>query len=311
METIALSNDTAYINPDFLIFYGTLTPTATQIHGIMCYYDIRQGRANVTYDMSTHNATAVTPFKEEFVAQSNYGSATPWNLFSNSHLGLILPNNDIWRTALNNTPEAFYDTTIGSAQLATQVSDLYNIFFTQFYNIALRSQNLTANPTNATATLYDDNVQRIFQSKISTRILEGLLLAMWLCACIVYYLFDTKTLLPKNPCSIAAQASLLADSKFLDMIPEEAANATLEELMQMTPFKDHLFSMGWWDDGMGGRRFGIDVGMADFDRGEVEGEKVEEDGEMIDGTGDVGEGAGGKVDTRVSVDILMDGRQQD
>jgi hypothetical protein len=68
---------------------------------------------------------------------------------------------------------------------------------------------------------------------------------MWLCACIIYYLFDTKTLLPKNPCSIAAQASLLADSKFLDMIPEEAANATLDELMQITPFKDHLFSMGW------------------------------------------------------------------
>jgi hypothetical protein len=110
-----------------------------------------------------------------------------------------------------------------------------------------------------------------------------------------------SNLITKNPCSIAAQASLLADSKFLDMIPEGAENATLEELMQMTPFKDHLFSMGWWDDGMGGRRFGIDVGMADFDGGEDDVDKVEESG---DGTGEAEEGVVGKVDTRVSVDVV-------
>jgi hypothetical protein len=127
---------------------------------------------------------------------------------------------------------------------------------------------------------------------------------MWLCACIIYYLFDTKTLLPKNPCSIAAQASLLADSKFLDMIPEEAANATLDELMQITPFKDHLFSMGWYDDGNGGRRFGIDVGMADFDRGEDEGDKVEGSEEGRGEVEEIEEGLIGKVDARVSVDIV-------
>jgi hypothetical protein len=124
---------------------------------------------------------------------------------------------------------------------------------------------------------------------------------MWFCAFVVYWLFDTKTLLPNNPCSIAAQASLLADSKFLDMIPDGAGNATLEELMQMTPFKDHLFSMGWWDDGMGGRRFGIDVGMADFDKGEDDAEKLEG---SSDRAGKVEEGLLGKVDARVSVDVV-------
>lgn len=169
----------------------------------------------------------------------------------------------------------------------------------------MRDQNFTADTTNATATLIDDNFQRVFQSSISTRILEALLLAMWLCACIVYYLFDTKTLLPKNPCSIAAQASLLADSKFLDMVPEGAENATLEELMQMTPFKDHLFSMGWWDDGAGGRRFGIDVGMADFDKGDDDDvEKVEESAKDEYGGEQMEEGMVGNIDERVSVDIV-------
>lgn len=64
--------------------------------------------------------------------------------------------------------------------------------------------------------------------------------------------------------------------------------------MQMTPFKDHLFSMGWWDDGMGGRRFGIDVGMADFDKGGDEGEKVEESSEGGGEVGDVEQGEAGR-----------------
>ena len=127
---------------------------------------------------------------------------------------------------------------------------------------------------------------------------------MWLCACIVYCLFDTKTLLPKNPCSIAAQASLLADSKFLDMIPEGTEDKTVRELMQMTPFKDHLFSLGWWDDGAGGWRFGIDVGMAGFDRGVDEEEKVEESGEVGNRILGVEEGMVGKADPRISVDIV-------
>jgi hypothetical protein len=88
------------------------------------------------------------------------------------------------------------------------------------------------------------------------------------------------------------------------MIPEGAENAILGELMQMTPFKDHLLSMGWWDDGNGGRRFGIDVGVADFDKGEDEAEKVEE---SEGGRGEVEEievGLIGKPDARFSVNIV-------
>lgn len=115
--------------------------------------------------------------------------------------------------------------------------------------------------------VWDDNWQRLVQDTASTRVLQALLAATWLCTAIAPILFDTKRLI-ENPSCIAAQASLLFDSKLLDMIPANAESATPEELMQMTPFVDHQFSMGMWDDGNGGRRFDIDVGVAEFDRDE-------------------------------------------
>jgi hypothetical protein len=300
-DLIATFNDTNYIDPNISFYYGTWTSTTAQVHGIACYYDIRQGRANITYDLSSRNVTSVQLSKANFDLLPNMTYASPWY---GTNIYLLLPNRDVWKTVLNDTPEASIDTALGSVQLAYQISDLHNHFYTQYYNVVLRDQNFTANTTHANVILIDKNWQRIVQSALSTRILQVLLLVMWLCACIIYWLFDVKTLLPKNPCSIAAQASLLADSKFLDMIPEGAENATLEELMQMTPFKGHLFSMGWWDDGNGGRRFGIDIGMADFDRGEDEVEKAEESEEGRGGVEEIEEGLIGKVDARVSVDIV-------
>jgi hypothetical protein len=55
---------------------------------------------------------------------------------------------------------------------------------------------------------------------------------------------------------------------------------------------------------MGGRGFGIDVGMADFDKGEDDEGKVEESGESGSGVEEIEEGMAGKVDARVSVDVV-------
>jgi hypothetical protein len=133
--------------------------------------------------------------------------------------------------------------------------------------------------------------------------------AMWFLTTIALFLFDVKILIPMNPCSIAAQASQLADSKFLDLIPAGAENATAEELMKMTPFVDHEFSMGWWDDENGGRRFGIDVGKADFDKDKDDvGLEEEEIGvEMVDITPKDGYSVVNQVNNRASADIAESG----
>jgi hypothetical protein len=151
----------------------------------------------------------------------------------------------------------------------------------------------------------DNNWQRLTQSKISTRILQALLAAMWLCTTIALVLFDTKNLIPKNPCSIAPQASLLADSKFLDLIPAGAENATPKELMERTPFIDHVFTMGWWDDDSGGRRSGTDVGKAGLNK-EGDDKSQEEGGvdvEMVDLTMKDGYRAVGELIAGTSVDL--------
>lgn len=75
------------------------------------------------------------------------------------------------------------------------------------------------------------------------------------------------------PTSIAAQADLLADSEFLALILPGAEHATTKELMEMTPFKDHLFSMGWRTNEDGTKRYGIDVGEAENDNDEKKGEE--------------------------------------
>jgi hypothetical protein len=103
---------------------------------------------------------------------------------------------------------------------------------------------------------------RIVQSTISTRALQGLLVAIVLCASLQVITMDFDGVLPKNPCSIAAVASLLNGSEVIELISEGSEIVTDEQLEQC--FEDQVFSLGYH-----GGRFGIDVGEA---------EKLEENG---------------------------------
>jgi len=262
--------------PDLFLIYGSWSPEHLSVNGIMCYFDIRTGQANVTYQLNTTQVVEVQS-DAAFSYLPNTGDCTPWNGPRNDQLESFLPNNgSLWSAALNGSDAAAFDSLDGAVTIAERISRIYNTYYTQYYNVALRQHNVTSG-TNETAGLaWDDDWQRLVQDAATTRVLQALLAAMWLCTTIALVLFDTKRLITKNPSCIAAQASLLADSKFLDMIPAGAENATAEELRQMTPFVDHEFSMGWWDDGNGGRRFGIDVEAADFDR-DVDGTDQEEE----------------------------------
>ncbi|KAF2141136.1 uncharacterized protein K452DRAFT_309563 [Aplosporella prunicola CBS 121167] len=107
---------------------------------------------------------------------------------------------------------------------------------------------------------------RLKQSEISTRILQGLLGAMTICAAITFATMDTRRVLPKDPCSIAAVASLFAGADMMgkDVIPEGTEQLTVKEIKEKGIFDGYLFSMGWWSSG----RFGIDIGKADKEKPE-------------------------------------------
>lgn len=102
---------------------------------------------------------------------------------------------------------------------------------------------------------------RLKQSAVSTRILEGLLGVIALSAVLTFATLDTRRVLPKNPCSIAAMASLLAGADMLqkDVIPEGTEYMSGREMKEKGVFEGYLFTMGWWSNG----RFGIDIGKAE------------------------------------------------
>lgn len=79
---------------------------------------------------------------------------------------------------------------------------------------------------------------------------------------------DVRKLLPKNPCSIAAAASLLADSDMLkpEITPEGAEWMSNPELKKAGVWDGYAFSLGWWGTDGEEMRYGIDAGRANASR---------------------------------------------
>lgn len=95
------------------------------------------------------------------------------------------------------------------------------------------------------ATLHYNRLYLV-QSAISTRILEAVLAVMVVCGVVAITFMDKRQVLPKNPGSIAAVASLLAGSEMLEAIPKGSEWCSDKTLEQQAIFAEHTFSMGWW-----------------------------------------------------------------
>ncbi|KZV87161.1 hypothetical protein EXIGLDRAFT_724048 [Exidia glandulosa HHB12029] len=92
-------------------------------------------------------------------------------------------------------------------------------------------------------------VSRLFIATGPARILEGLLGAMFIIVFGVCVLTPMRSVLPKPPYSIAAQMSLIANSRLVRRIGEGGS-------------LDGLFvRLSWWRDENveGGKRYGIDI----------------------------------------------------
>lgn len=88
------------------------------------------------------------------------------------------------------------------------------------------------------AGIFHDGRDFLVQNTISTRILDGLLGGMILCALVALFSMRTKEVLPKSPCSIASVASFVAGSTFLGMMKDTG--------LQEKDWSQRSFSMGWW-----------------------------------------------------------------
>ena len=88
----------------------------------------------------------------------------------------------------------------------------------------------------------------IVQDPASTHALQGLLAVLLVCVALVNILArDTKKLLPKNPCSLAAIASLLADSNLMHegVLPDGVEGMTGSQIEKVCGWKDWQVRMGW------------------------------------------------------------------
>jgi len=108
------------------------------------------------------------------------------------------------------------------------------------------------------AVLIGPSSLRLIQSMISTRILQGLLGIMAICVLLAQFTCRSREILPKNPSSIAAVASLLAGSELLSSLPPGSEWGNESHHLKL--FDGWLFSMGWWNNGSK-KRFGIDIGQ--------------------------------------------------
>jgi hypothetical protein len=120
-----------------------------------------------------------------------------------------------------------------------------------------RFTNLTTTNATLPATATSYSTYRLRQDLVSTRILQGLLAAMILCALIALLTINLRNVLPKNPCSIAAQVSLVAGSQMMVELPTEAQWMDDKDFERL--FEGRKYSMGWTGGIEGERRFGIDV----------------------------------------------------
>lgn len=156
-------------DPDLVAIYGSWIPGQLHLSGICCYFDMRSGRADITYQVNTTEVVEVTSYADAPSYLPNTSNCTPWNGPNGDQLESFLPNNgSLWKTALNGTNATTFSTwddndlySPESAEtIAGRISYIYTNYHTQFYNTALRDHNMTNSTSQATSYMFDDSWQR-------------------------------------------------------------------------------------------------------------------------------------------------------
>lgn len=146
-------------------------------------------------------------------------------------------------------------------RLLNTIDGVYATIVAQKYNMQARSPTpQDATTPRWTGSLTSAGNKRVSQNAVSTRLMQGLLAAMILCAVASMVLVRVREVLPCSPCSIAAVASLLANSSIVseDSIPVGSEFSSANELRERGVLGGR-YSLGWWRDG-GSSWFGVDEG---------------------------------------------------
>lgn len=245
------------------------------------------------------------------------------NLFMPAPISAVLPADAFPPAANSSTIDPFFQAAIWArdgvplaqlvgpaaraenhSTLLTTIERVYARMVAQQLRFSFRAANATDRAVDdpsapetdllagLTVTFTDQAARlRLVQSAVSTRLLEGLLLLMALCAAVsrVLTTWDSRwrgrlLLLPRDPGSVAAKMGLLAGSELVERLRDEVvvvrrggrsggdggddgAVREAERAVAVAGLEGHLFSLGWWrerkEGGGEGRKFRIDVGVAE------------------------------------------------
>lgn len=167
-----------------------------------------------------------------------------------------------WLTTLSNLTHLSTPELMDASVLNREMSRLYGIVVPQLINtyateVDTKPSGNDPGQAHVAATLLNPTQPRIKQNMTATRVLQAIFATMVICAMSSMLFVDTHKVMPKNPYSIAAVASLLAGSRILEAMPPGSEWWSDKELKQLGMFEAMKFRMGWWrHDDM--RRFVID-----------------------------------------------------
>lgn len=218
--------------PEFDYIWGSLSGRDIQnIVILMCNENIHTVQVNTRFllpDFTIDESRPPTPVE----------NSSTWF----SDLFLLEPYTGLPVAANSPFPDDEFFSTLVAGKGGVQLSDFsapssidtivdtikhfHGIMRAQQYNLVVRQpppQNASLASRRFAGTVTDNSRNRLVQHAISTRILEGLLLAMLLLGIAATFMMDTRHVLLENPCSISAMARLLADS---DLLHDPSSSAT-------------------------------------------------------------------------------------
>ena len=250
--------------PQITVVYGSSDETDGSLHDLTalnCYPSVSFSRTLTTVSVPEFSITAATSTAppSQVVARGDTATIDLNDLPSN--VDPKIPNADFdtaFSTALLSLEMPFTPSLLDPRNTTTITSALHTTYaraYAQYLSTASRIP-WTHNTTLATATgtLTTPPRARIVQQAVPTRVLEALLALLCLTLVLSTVFLDTRDVVPHNPCSIAVQASLVADSDALVRgAPRGCEWWGARDVKAAGLFEGKLFAMGFRTKGEGGR----------------------------------------------------------
>lgn len=268
----------------FIAVYGQLNGTSTdKINIVTCSLVLAQVEVDTTFSLPSYDiVSTIVDESSAYILPTNIA----WNDIgpSNALSAPVKESEDVYDdvfsmlvhggTKIQGTAMIDFMGANNTIVLSEALSHLFGIFWAQVLNLNART---TTQPSTqgglSSATISGNmtsmNITRLQQQGTSTRILEGLLAAITICIALSFMLMKTDKVLPLNPCSIAASASLLAESRMMQpttiLFPTGSEwHHNGKRVHQKKLYVGRTFSLKWWQmkpnlSGDRQMRYGIDV----------------------------------------------------